>query len=54
MGEGQGDVGLRYEFVTYRRVGCNLERNTEDGLIKKLDIAADIAIVASELFDAVP
>lgn len=54
VGEGQGDVGLRYEFVTYRRVGCNLERNTEDGLIKKLDIAADIAIVASELFDAVP
>lgn len=48
VGEGQGDVGLRYEFVTYRRSGPERD-DARSGLFKFLDIASDIAIVASEL-----
>ena len=48
VGEGQGDAGLRYEFVTYRRSGRERD-DARPGLLKFLDTASDIAIVASEL-----
>lgn len=53
IGEGQGDVGLHYEFTTYRRNGYNPEEKAEEDFVKSfekvLDVAGDIAVVASEL-----
>lgn len=51
VGEGQGDVGLRYEFVTYRRRGFDAHDDDGDRLIKFLDTASDIATIALEMID---
>lgn len=52
VGEGQGDAGLRYEFVTYRRLGREDGTDSAERLVKAFDTVADVASVACELFDA--
>lgn len=52
VGEGQGDAGLRYEFVTYRRLGREDGTDSAERLVKAFDTVADVASVAYELFDA--
>lgn len=49
IGEGQGDVGLHYEFVTYRRKGLYSKSNDKPNWLDTLDVAADIALIATEL-----
>lgn len=51
VGEGQGDAGLRYEFVTYRRKGLDDDDDGNDRLVKFLDAASDIGIITSEMLD---
>ena len=52
VGEGQGDAGLRYEFVTYCRLGREDGTDSAERLVKAFDTVADVASVACELFDA--
>ena len=47
IGEGQGDVGLRYEFTTYRRVGYKPEDEVDESFLKALHIVGDVVDVAT-------